>query len=141
MTVVSMFTSRLAVAALAAALLGLAGPARAETISDADAQRFVAFFDKLIAVVVAHRDDCPKMATALHAYLDANEALLKAFADARANRKQLPPAVRQKIENKIKNEFQPALKKCVQDKAVQAALARMDRPKSDHPRQSEGEKD
>jgi len=128
-------------AALVGALAGLASPAHAETISDADAQRFVVFFDKFIAVVVAAHDDCPRMATAIHAHLDANEALLKQFADAKAHNKQLPPAVKAKIEQKIKNELSPALKKCVQDKAVQVALSRMDRPRSDHPKHDESEKD
>jgi hypothetical protein len=128
-------------AAILGALACLTSTARAETISEADAQRFVVFFDKLIAIVVANQDDCPKMAAGIHAHVDANDALLKQLADAKAHSKQLPPAVKAKIEQKIKNELSPALKKCVQDKAVQAALSRMDRPHSDHPKRDEGEKD
>jgi hypothetical protein len=128
-------------AAVFGALAGLASPARAETLSDADAQRFVVFFDKFITIVVANQNDCPRMAAGIHAHLDANEALLKQLADAKAHNKQLPPAVKAKIEQKIKNELSPALKKCVQDKAVQAALSRIDRPRSDHPKRDEGEKD
>jgi tRNA U34 5-carboxymethylaminomethyl modifying GTPase MnmE/TrmE len=130
-----------AAAATAAVVLALASPARAETISDADAQRFVTFFEKFIAIVVANQNDCPKMATGIHAHLDANAALLKQMADARAQKKQLPPAVKAKMEQKVKNELAPALQKCAQDKAVQAALARMERPRSDHPKAGEGEKD
>lgn len=133
----------LATTALAAVVTvaALVAPARAEVISDADAQRFVAFFEKFIAVVVANQNDCPRMAAGIHAHIDANEALIKQIADAKAHNKQLPPAVKARMEQKIKSELTPALQKCVQDKAVQAALARMDRPKSDRPKHNEGEKD
>ena len=132
----------LAASALSATVaLALASPARAETVSEADAQRFVTFFEKFIAIVVANQNDCPKMATGIHAHFDANAALLKQMADAKAQKKQLPPAVKAKMEQKIKNELSPALQKCAQDKAVQAALSRMDRPRSDHPKVGDGEKD
>src|SRR5215468_1120036 len=104
-----------------------------ETVSDADAQRYLAFFEKLTAVVVANQRDCAKMAAAIDAHVEANQALVKELADAKARNKQLPPAVKAKIGKKIKDELQPALQKCAQDKAVKSALERMENPKVDRP--------
>lgn len=140
-------------AALAASAIALGAPALAEpparppaekpadrpareTVPEADAQRYLAFFEKLVAIVVANQSDCAKMAAAIDAHVEANDALVKEVAVARERNKQLPPAVRAKIEKKIKDELQPALQKCVQDKAVKAALERLANPKLDRPRRS-----
>src|SRR5215831_11087342 len=69
-------------------------PAR-ETVSDADAQRYLAFFEKLVAVIVANQSDCAKMAAAIDAHVEANQALVKELAAVKT-RKQLPPAVKAK---------------------------------------------
>jgi hypothetical protein len=127
----------------AAILVGVAAPAFAdkpadkpakEMVSDADAQRFLAFFEKLVAIVVANQNDCAKLAAAIDAHVAANEALVKQLALAREQNKQLPPVIKAKIEKRIRDEFQPALQKCLQDKAVKSALERMDHPKLDRPR-------
>lgn len=143
-----------AIAATLAAAIALAAPALAEppvkppaekppaekppreTVSDADAQRYLAFFEKLVAVVVANQNDCAKMAAAIDAHVEANQALVKEVALAKQRNKQMPPAVKAKIQQKVKDELQPALQKCVQDKAVKAALERLENPKIDRPRRS-----
>ena len=101
-------------------------PGKKESMSNADAEKFLAFFEKLIAIVVANQDDCAKMATAVNGHVDANQALIKEANDAKNKGKDLPPAVKEKLEKKAKEELQPAItKKCVNDKAVQAAFMRM----------------
>lgn len=101
-------------------------PTKKVTISDADAQRFLAFFDKLVGVVVANQDDCAKMATGINGLIDANQALLDEAAAARNQNKELPPAVKDKIEKKAREELTPAMmKKCSADKTVQTAFMRM----------------
>lgn len=97
-----------------------------DLVSDADAQKFLAFFDKLVSIVVTNQDDCTKMAAGLNGHMDANQPLIKAANDARSANKDLPPPVKEKIEKKAKEEFVPALtKKCAQDQGVQNALMRM----------------
>ena len=99
--------------------------AKKETISQATAERFVAFFDKLVAVVVANKDDCTKMATAVNAHVDANQPLLKEIADAKAQNKEPPQAAKEHVIQKTQEELQPAMAKCGQDKAVMSAFMRM----------------
>jgi uncharacterized protein (UPF0261 family) len=138
-----------AIAATLAAAIALAAPALAappaekpvdkparETVPPADAQRYLAFFEKLVAVVVANQNDCAKMAAAIDAHVEANQALVKEVALAKQRNKQMPPAVKAKIQQKVKDELQPALQKCVQDKAVKAALERLENPKLDRPRRT-----
>jgi hypothetical protein len=97
-----------------------------EVVSDADAQKFLAFFDKLVSIVVANQDDCTKMAAGINGHMDANQPLIKAANDARSSNKDLPPTVKEKIEKRAKEDFVPALtKKCAQDQGVQNALMRM----------------
>jgi hypothetical protein len=101
-----------------------------EMVSDAEAQKFLAFFEKLVSVVVANQDDCAKMATGINGHLDANQAMIQEMNEAKNKNKDLPPAIKEKLEKKVKDEFIPALtKKCGNDKTVQAALERMGGPK------------
>ena len=142
-----------AIAGTLAAAMALAAPALAEPpakppaekpadkpardpVSEADAQRYLAFFEKLVAVVVANQNDCAKMAAAIDAHVEANQALVKEIAEAKNRGKELPTAVKAKIQQKVKDELQPALQKCIQDKAVKAALERLQNPKLDRPRRS-----
>ena len=113
-----------------------------ETVSDADAQKFVAFFDKLVAIAVANQNDCAKMASGFQAHIDANQALLKQANEAMSQGKKLPPAAKQKVAGKI-NEFGKAVaKKCGNDKTVQAALMRISPAKmSDSDRDDDRDRD
>ncbi|HET7502855.1 MAG TPA: hypothetical protein VFK02_17655 [Kofleriaceae bacterium] len=102
-------------------------PVAKETVSDADAQRFYAFIERLIAIVVANQDDCVKMAAGVNAHVDANTALLKDASELRHQNKQLPPAIKEKMARKFKDELEPAItRKCSKDKPVQDAFKRID---------------
>ncbi|HSS02213.1 MAG TPA: hypothetical protein VLM79_34380 [Kofleriaceae bacterium] len=97
-----------------------------EPLSQATADRFMAFFDKLVEIVVANKDDCTKMASAVNAHVDANQALLKEIADAKASNKEPPAAMKDHVMQKTKDELQPAMTaKCSQDKSVMAAFNRI----------------
>ncbi|MGH9888076.1 MAG: hypothetical protein ACREBE_21260 [bacterium] len=100
--------------------------AKKEPLSAATAERFMAFFDKLVDIVVANKDDCTKMASAVNAHVDANQALLKEIADAKAANKEPPAAMKDHVMQKTKDELQPAMMaKCSQDKGVMAAFNRI----------------
>ncbi len=105
-------------------------PAAPKTaLSEAEAQRFYAFFDKLVAAVVTNKDDCVKMAAAVNAHIDASQALLKDASDAKAAGKELPQSVKDKIAKKSTDELLPAMKvKCAPDKAVGDAFMRLKPP-------------
>jgi len=97
-----------------------------ELVSDADAKRFVDFFDKLVAIVVATQDDCVKMAAGINGHIDANQAVINVITDPKNKDKRLPPAVEERIQKKARTELGPAmLKKCSEDKGVEAAFNRM----------------
>lgn len=98
-------------------------PAKPELVSDADAQRFSDFFDKLVTIVVATQDDCVKMAAGVNGHIDANLALINEMGGPS---KELPPAVKERIQKKARDELTPAIvKKCSTDKGVEAAFKRM----------------
>jgi hypothetical protein len=104
-------------------------PADGKTaVSDADAQRFLAFFDKLVSIVTTNKDDCAKMTAGLNAHIDANQALLKEINDAKNQSRELPQAVKDKLAAKANDELKPAMAKCGKDKAVQAAFQRLKTP-------------
>ena len=97
-----------------------------EPLSQATADKFIAFFDKLVEIAVANKDDCAKMATAVNGHVDANQALLKEIADAKASNKEPPAAMKDHVMQKTKDELQPAMTaKCSQDKSVMAAFNRI----------------
>ena len=97
-----------------------------EELSAAEAAKFVAFFDKLVDIVVANKQDCAKMAAGINGHVDANQALLKAAADAKNANKDLPQAAKDKIEKRTKDELAPAIMaKCGQDQGVMNAFMRM----------------
>jgi hypothetical protein len=98
-----------------------------EPVSEADAKRFVEFFDKLVAIVVANQEDCAKMAAGINAHIDANQPLIKEMSDPKNRNKELPQAVRDRIQKKVRDELTPAItKKCSTDKGVEAAFNRME---------------
>ena len=96
-----------------------------EQLSQATADKFVVFFDKLVAVVVANKEDCAKLASAVNAHVDANQPLLKEIADAKEQHKEPPQAMKDHVLAKTRDELQPAMAKCGQDKAVMNAFTRL----------------
>lgn len=109
----------------------LAAPAFAEKeavrdeVSQADAEKFQAFFNKFVDAVVQNKDACPKMASAINSVIDANQDVIKKANEAKKAKKKLPKAIEDKMMARVK-EMMPAMQKCGPDKAVQDAIARMD---------------
>lgn len=103
----------------------LADPQARKEVSQAEAEKFLAFFDKFVDAVVANKDHCPKMATALNGVIDANQDVIKMANEAKAAKKQLPKAVEDKMMARVK-EMMPAMQKCGADKDVKAAVSRLD---------------
>lgn len=102
-------------------------PEKKEQVSDNDAKRFADFFDKLVAIVVANQDDCVKMAAGINGHIDANQALIKEMNDPKNRSKELPAAIKDRIQKKVRDELTPAItKKCSTDKGVEAAFNRME---------------
>lgn len=108
--------------------LAVASAAHAETpadeISTADADRFVAFMEKVIGAVTANADACPKMAKAINTVVDANQDVLKMATEAKAAGKKLPKSHEARLTEKVK-ALESGLKKCKGDKSVEAALERI----------------
>jgi hypothetical protein len=117
------------------------GAAKKAMLSEAEARRFYVFFERLTAIVVANKADCPKMAKQLNAHVDANEELLKALAEAIRDNKELPAATKDRIAKKNASELSPALKKkCATDQTVTRAMARIRPPAAaDREREREAE--
>jgi hypothetical protein len=96
-----------------------------EPLSQATADKFIVFFDKLVAMIVANKEDCTKMANSVNAHVDANQPLLKEIAEAKEQHKEPPQAMKDHVLQKTRDELQPAMAKCGQDKAVMTALSRL----------------
>jgi hypothetical protein len=100
--------------------------AKKEMVSDEMAQRFLAFFEKLVGIVVANKEDCTKMATEVNAHVDASQGVIKDATDARLQGKDLPQPVRDKIAKRTADELGPAMMaKCSNDRGVMTAFARI----------------
>ncbi|MBS1120672.1 MAG: hypothetical protein H6Q90_2900 [Deltaproteobacteria bacterium] len=100
--------------------------AKTEEISAADADKFLAFFNKFVDAIVQNKDNCPKMASSLNGVIDGNKDLIQKANDAKASGKKLPKALEEKMMARVK-EMMPAMQKCGADKDVQAAIQRMDK--------------
>jgi len=94
-----------------------------EVIPEADAQRFYAFIEQLVTIAVANEDDCAKLAAAINAHIDANKALVADAGAMMKQNKEMPPAIKEKMNKKFKDELRPAVtKKCGTDKSVMDAF-------------------
>lgn len=98
-------------------------PSGAE-VNQADVDKFLAFFDKIVDAVVADKDNCPKMATDINGLIDANKDLLAMANEAQKSGKKLPKSAEQHMMASAQ-KMGPAMQKCQSDKAVQAAFMRM----------------
>jgi len=101
-------------------------PKKDDEVSQADAEKFQTFFNKFVDAIVQNKDACPKMATAVTQVIDANQDVLKKANEARKAKKKLPKAIEEKMMARVK-EMMPAMQKCGSDKAVQEAIAKMDK--------------
>lgn len=96
-----------------------------EEISQADAEAFLAFFNKVADAMVVNKDDCTKLAAAINKLTDDNAPLLKKANDAKSSGKKLPKALEDKMMARVK-DMMPAMQKCQADKGVNDAMKRMD---------------
>ncbi|MGE0399655.1 MAG: peptidylprolyl isomerase [Kofleriaceae bacterium] len=102
-------------------------PQEASEISAADSAKLLAFFDKLIPIMIANKDDCPKMAKAINGLVNQNAKMLKSVMGQLSNGKALPPADEQKLTDKMMKDAQ-SLMTCVSDPAVNGAMKRIEDP-------------
>ncbi len=101
-------------------------PAAKVVVTDADAQRYYAFIEQLVAIAVANQDDCAKLAAGVNAFLDENQAVIKDASAMRQQHMELPAAIKDKMAKKFSDELGPAVtKKCAQDKTVMAAFQKL----------------
>src|SRR5690349_4104871 len=103
-----------------------APPPQRQEVSAADAEKFLAFFNKVVDAMVANKDDCAKLTTAVNGLIDANLDLVKKIQDAKAANKDLPVEAKQKMLGRVK-EMQPAMQKCGQDPGFNAAMMRVNK--------------
>ena len=103
-------------------------PAAAKEPAKADVDKFLAFFDKLVDVIVANKDSCPAMAAGVNKHIDANADLMKMAAEAKAAGKELPKEAKDHMMASTK-KMMGAMQKCGNDPDVQKAFMRMDMSK------------
>lgn len=112
-------------ASLALAFTFTATTAHADTyVSTADAQKFLAFFDKFVDTAVADKASCPKMAADMNSEIDANKALLDKARAAAASGKKLPKDAQQHMME-AGQRMVPAFEACGTDEKVKAAMQRL----------------
>lgn len=121
---------KLVVSIIALALA--AAPAAAEQDKQApaevtpnEARSWIALFGKVVDAVVAHRDECAKMASSLDAVIDANQQTIAMARDAKAKGKRLPASAQQQMMEGARTMV-AALDKCGRDEKVSAAFRRLD---------------
>jgi uncharacterized protein len=94
-------------------------------VSKADADKVVAFFDKLVDHVVADKADCTKMAGDINKHIDSNADLIKKGQEAKAKGQKLPKDAQDHMMASMQKMFGALKEKCMNDKTVQSAMDRM----------------
>ena len=102
---------------------------KVEEIPAAEAEKFLAFFNKFVDAIVQNKDNCPKMAGGLNTLIDGNLEIIKKANEAKKAGKKLPKQYEEKMMARVK-ETMPAMAKCGEDKDVKSAIERM-KPKKD----------
>jgi hypothetical protein len=99
--------------------------AEATFVSDADTERFVAFFDQFVDTVVAAKQDCRKLTNNVNVLIDQNAELLSTIRSAKKAKKNLPQRAKDRMMSRVK-EMMPAMQKCQADPGFAAAMKRME---------------
>jgi hypothetical protein len=97
-------------------------------VSAADAQKFTAFFDKLVEVALADKGNCDKLATDVSALVSSNTELFKAAQEAKKNHRKLPKATQAHMIEGFK-KMSPVLLECKDNPKVKAAFEQLDMKK------------
>jgi hypothetical protein len=112
------------------------GAARADTPttqpSKADIDKWLVFFDKIVATVVANKDDCDKMATQIESVIDANSDVIAKANEAQMKNMQLPKEAEDHMSAGMQ-KMMDAMQKCGADPKVQAAFGKMKGPSAPAP--------
>jgi len=116
----------LAFAIVAAASGAAFAESKNETISDAEAQRYMAFFDQVVATVSSAKTDCPKMSADLGKLFDANTKIIDDANKAKDQGKKLPADYDKRVKAGAE-KLVADLKTCAADPAVQATFKRLDK--------------
>ncbi len=98
---------------------------KAEEISQADAEKYLAFFTKLTDAIVQNKDNCGRMAAQMNTVIDASQDTIKKVAEEQSAGKRLPKKLEEKMAARTR-EMIPAMNKCGADTEVRAALKRID---------------
>jgi hypothetical protein len=99
--------------------------AKREEVSQAEADKFFAFFNKFVDSVIANKENCAKMAAAINGVIDGHKDVIAKANEAKVAGKKLPKPVEEKMTGRVK-EMIPAMQKCGADKEVKAAVGRLD---------------
>jgi hypothetical protein len=97
---------------------------KAGEISAADADKYLAFFNKLMDAIVQNKNDCKRMGVAMNQTIDANQEIIKKIASERAAGKKYPKGMQEKMEARVGDMVAP-MSKCGEDKDVKAAIGRI----------------
>jgi hypothetical protein len=121
----TMFRPFLALA-LAARVAAAQPPApTAAEMRPAEVARWVAFFDKLVDVVVKDRESCEQMAIDVSAVIDANQDGIEAARAARLAHKKLPQGIQQHMLEGVR-KMGPGIERCADNAHVKAAFAKLE---------------
>ncbi len=102
-------------------------PRQAQELSAADTEKIVSFFGKLVPLMIANKDDCPKMAKAIDGLVTQNAAMLRVVMKQLAAGKSLPASAEQKLTDMMSKDAQ-GLMTCVSDPGVANAMKRIENP-------------
>jgi AMMECR1 domain-containing protein len=90
-----------------------------------DIKTFLAFFDKLVDVVVGAKEDCDKIATGVNGLVDKSKDVIALAAKAKASGMQLPKDAQDHMMASMQ-KMMPAMQKCSTNDKVKAAFGRLD---------------
>lgn len=121
-------TFALLIALLCPAVALAEGEKADKTMSGAEAEQFLAFFNELVDAVSRSKADCGALATAVNGVVDKHRPALQLSWAAKKAEKQLPRDVQKSMDKRAK-EMVAGLRRCLNDSGVKAAFARMRPPK------------
>src|SRR5687768_15343224 len=73
-----------------------------DEVAAAEAEKFLAFFNKFVDAVIANKDNCGKMAGAINGVIDGHLDIVKKANEAKAAKKKLPKALEDKMLARVK---------------------------------------